>query len=403
LKLHQNIITNIEQTLHKIFVEHRLSDKEVPKVLKNKIFGSRDRSLIASCIYDIVRWKRKYYNIAEIIKGEKFDYKILIAISLINRNVDVNNFDILSLNDDEVNEIKYLLSIKDNNLSIENSYDEIFYTYCLQTIGNNWHELAASLNEKASVYITINTAKISLEKFAKELEKLNIDYQISKSPDFIDNEDFNCIEILSKQNLKISYFFQQKYFYFQDIGSQIVGNFVYKFIKYKSNISVLDYCAGHGGKSFQLSILAKEKATIFATDFDEKRLESLKENRTHKNIKVIEFRNVSTQRYDVVFIDAPCSGTGTFRRQPDLKYNVRIKEVDEKMEIQKDLLEKSIKLLKENGIIIYATCSILPQENSQQIASFMQKNPSFHILEDLFLLPSSYNSDGFYMCALQKI
>jgi hypothetical protein len=81
-------------------------------------------------------------------------------------------------------------------------------------------------------------------------------------------------------------------------------------------------------------------------------LESLKENRTHKNIKVIEFRNVSTQRYDVVFIDAPCSGTGTFRRQPDLKYNVRIKEVDEKMEIQKDLLEKSIKLLKENGIII---------------------------------------------------
>jgi len=54
LKLHQNIITNIEQTLHKIFVEHRLSDKEVPKVLKNKIFGSRDRSLIASCIYDIV-------------------------------------------------------------------------------------------------------------------------------------------------------------------------------------------------------------------------------------------------------------------------------------------------------------------------------------------------------------
>ncbi|QQR98658.1 MAG: RsmB/NOP family class I SAM-dependent RNA methyltransferase [Sphingobacteriales bacterium] len=404
MKLHQNIVQLIHQTLDKIFNEHELSDKIVPKILQQKILGSRDRKLIASTIYDIVRWKRKYEFIYHQLNINVDKNDALIAISLIARNIVIDNLSILSIDNAIVENIEKNISTKILDESINNSYDENLYNYILESLGSEWHEVAQTLNTVAPVYLYINPKKITVPNFTKELDKLNIEYEIPNYPSFIQKENWNCIKINSQQNLKNTNFFKEYFFSFQDFGSQCIGILFYQYIDKKEKTKILDYCAGHGGKTFQITNMLKSSNTqLFATDFNPKRLHKLKQNIKNKSITILDFNDVSAQQYNMILIDAPCSGTGTFRRQPDLKYNLSIASIEDKIKIQHQVLVDAASYLLPNGIIVYATCSILPQENQLQIKVFLDAHKTFNLVEEHILLPSTYNTDGFYMCVLKKI
>lgn len=403
IKIHSNLINVIGQTLELIFNQNKLADKEIPKALKNKQFGSKDRAFLAETMYDIVRWKLKYEFIAQQIFGDKIQFSNLVLISLLNRGFTVKNLEVLNIRIEVIEKILIELQKEIVNKSIEQSYLSSFYDYSLSTLGYNWYELAKSLNKKAEVYIRINTNKISSEKFTTFLDKENITVQKINNLSFLSDEIFNAFSILTKNNLVQSEFFKKQFFQFQDIGSQSIGHFIHTLAKNKKNLKILDLCAGLGGKTLHLSELFGNKATIVATEFDERRFQKLKENTKFiKNIQTVPFQEISNQKYDVVFIDAPCSGSGTFRRQPDLKYKMSESYILEKVAIQQELLKKSKALISKNGLIIYATCSILPIENELQIEQFINKNQSYKVLEQHQLLPEQYNSDGFYMCALKQ-
>lgn len=403
IKIHSNLINTIEHTLELIFNQNKLADKEIPKALKNKQFGSKDRAFLSETMYDIVRWKLKYDFIAQQIFKTEVQIANLVLISLLNRGYTIKNLEILNVRIEVIEIILKVLQKEISNKSIEQSYVTSFYDYMLSILGKEWHNLAKSLNKKAEVYIRINSNKISTVDFSAFLEKENINYQKIENLSFLSDEKFNAFSIHSKNNLAQSEYFKKQYFQFQDIGSQSIGHFIHALLKNKKNLKILDMCAGLGGKTLHLSELFGINAKIFATEFDDKRYHFLKENTKHfKNIITIPFEEIDKQQYDMVFIDAPCSGSGTFRRQADLKYRINESYILEKVAIQQELLEKSKSLISKNGLIIYATCSILPIENELQIEQFISKNQSYNVLEQHLLFPEIYNSDAFFMCAIKK-
>ena len=397
IKLHQPIIDTVIVCLKSIFEDNKVADKEVATHLKqNKNFGSRDRSLIAETGYDIVRWKLKYEFI--VGKLELTSYKSLLLVSFLNRNYVIKNIEILGVDLNDIVRLTDILQQTIADKSIEQSYPTNFYNFCEEKLGEKWYPLAISLNNKPSVFIRVNSLQTSVAKFAVLLEKENISFKIMED---------NCIEILSKNNLKNSELYRQGLFEFQDIGSQAIGHFLFDAIEDKTKldkITVLDLCAGAGGKTLHLSALLNNKGKIYATDYKAVRLKNLQQRAEQagcKNIEIIEFSEAKKlKNINFILIDAPCSGTGTFKRQADLKYKVTQEKIKEYQAIQASLLNEYKNVIHKNGKIIYATCSILPQENELQVQNFIDNNSSFKINKSQQLLPTKYDGDGFFMAAL---
>lgn len=407
VKIHQPIIDAVIVCLKAVFEEGKVADKEVSAMLKqNKNFGSRDRALIAESVYDIVRWKLKYSHQLEMYNPALTIYKHLILVSLLNRNYTIKNPYIFDITSDEINALLKVIEQPIAEKQIEQSYPVTFYNFCLESVGDKWPALASALNQKSKIFIRTNTLKINKEKLIELIKN----EQIETSTDcFAALAMTDGIEILSKNNLKKSNLYNQGFFEFQDIGSQAIGNFLFSSIADISklkDISILDLCAGAGGKTLQLSALLNNQGKIYATDYKASRLRNLQQRAEQagcRNIKIIDFKEVKQlNNLDFILMDAPCSGTGTFKRQADLKYKLTPEKIQEYQTIQASLLHEYKNLLSKNGKLIYATCSILPQENELQIHAFLKNNPGFKLVKSQQLLPTEYDGDGFYMALLSK-
>ncbi len=175
--------------------------------------------------------------------------------------------------------------------------------------------------------------------------------------------------------------FRSGLFEIQDIASQCIG------LACGANPGEKwwDACAGAGGKSLQLSFLMKNKGSVYATDIREYKLEDLK-----KRAKRAERSNIRTafwdggsqpsrywEKYDGVLVDAPCSCSGTWRRNPDAKWTSNSAEISELQSLQGRLLENASKSVRKGGTLVYATCSIFNRENRGVVSSFLEKNPDF--------------------------
>ncbi|MFN8295257.1 MAG: RsmB/NOP family class I SAM-dependent RNA methyltransferase [Chitinophagales bacterium] len=405
IKIHQPIIDTIIVCLKAIFEDGKVADKEVNAALKlNKNFGSRDRSMIAECVYDVVRWKLKYEYQLSAYNADFTLYKHLVLVSLLNRNYSIKNPELFSISVDEITKLQNVIEQSIPEHSIAQSYPKEFYDFCEKSIGKQWHLLSEALNQKPKVFIRTNTLKTTKDKLLQQLTDNNIETRCFASLNMT-----NCIEILSKNNLRNSDLYKEGLFEFQDIGSQAIGSFLFDAIEDKTKlneITILDLCAGAGGKTLHLSALLQNKGKIYATDYKSSRLKNL-EKRTQQagcsNIQIIDFKEIKKlKNLDVILMDAPCSGSGTFKRQADLKYKITSEKINEYQNIQESLLQEYKNLIHKNGKIIYATCSILPQENQLQILNFIKNNPSFKLEKEIQLLPVEYDGDGFYMACLSK-
>ncbi len=263
---------------------------------------------------------------------------------------------------------------------------------------DNWAVERSALSSEPRRFIRVNELKITRDELASRLSEEGV---ITRPVKGIKT----ALEITSSCALFRTQCFKDGLFEQQDAGSQEIA----PFCEIEPKMRVIDACAGAGGKTLHLSALMQGKGQLLALDTAPWRLEELKKRARRAGAFNIEVRVIDSNKVikrlegsaDRVLIDAPCSGTGVLRRTPDSKWRDSTAYLNELRHTQADILERYSAMVKNGGLVIYSTCSIMPSENSAQVQAFLQKHPEFTLQEEKQLLPSQ-GFDGFYMAKLKR-
>ena len=402
MSFHTNLVNAVIKGLDLIIIEGKYADKVIFKLLKsNSKWGSRDRAFIAETIYEIIRWKRLYNEIIISINPNKENNSLLLFLvwTLIKGYNPPSWINYKNIGHDEVKVIfKKLIKIRKFRHSIPDWIDEIG----VKSFGKRkWDKELTALNEIAKVVIRANRLKIKPEELKEYLERENVNtYFNKKFPDAL---------ILEKRsNIFLTKSFKKGFFEVQDASSQCVAYFT----GVKPGMRVVDACAGAGGKSLHLSALMENKGKIISLDIKSNKLNELRKRAKRANSFNIETKLINNSKVikklhnsaDIVLIDAPCSGIGVLKRNPDAKWKLSLDFYERTIIIQKEILFKYSKMVKPGGLLIYATCSIFPDENENQIRNFLISDygKKFKFIKEKVIMPSISNFDGFYMCKLKR-
>jgi len=276
--------------------------------------------------------------------------------------------------------------------------------------------LADALNQPAPLDLRVNTVKTNREAV---LERLAAD-GIAAMPGTLSPL---AIRLRDKPALAKHPLFLEGAFEVQDEGSQLLGYL----LEPKRGEMVVDFCAGAGGKTLLLGALMKNTGRLYAYDVSDKRLARLKPRLARSGLSNVHPARIEHERdtkikrlagkVDRVLVDAPCSGLGTLRRNPDLKWRQGADAVAELAVKQAAILEAAAKLVRPGGRVVYATCSLLTAENEAIVDAFLASHPEFTLTpasavlakqgiavdgDTLRLLPHRHGSDGFFAAVLDK-
>ncbi len=239
-----------------------------------------------------------------------------------------------------------------------------------QNFGENWLAEAEALNLRPPLDLRVNTLKATREKVLKALSRSGAG-EGGIAPEAVRVPPGSGPDRLPNVTAELS--FQKGWFEVQDQGSQIVA----KLVGAKAGDQALDFCAGGGGKTLALAAAMENAGQVHAYDADRTRLapiiERLKRAGT-RNVQVhdaLEGLAGLEARFDHVLVDAPCTGTGTWRRRPDIKWRLSEKNLEERTAQQAEVLTDAARFVKPGGHLVYVTCSLLPAENQDQITRFL--------------------------------
>lgn len=277
-----------------------------------------------------------------------------------------------------------------------------------ECFGQETESLLQALNKPAPITLRVNTMKASREECRARLQQDGVATEPTKLSPFglIAEKRFNSQSLSS---------FREGWFEMQEEGSQLVSLLANPL---PGNI-VIDSCAGAGGKALHLADLMKNDGEIIAVDVDGKRLAELERRARRAGISII--RTIVREelqpdnfigKADLVLIDAPCSGSGTIRRNPAFKWSIAESIVQHYAEMQLEILESDSRFLKQGGTLVYATCSLFAEENQSVIQSFIDRHRdfipqpihSFIETESPFvvLTPHHHGTDGFFVATMKR-
>lgn len=261
-------------------------------------------------------------------------------------------------------------------------------------------QLCQYFNEPAPLWIRTNTLKINRAELQQQLNDLDLAVIISE----------NCEEGLKFTqgvNLHQLELFQKGYFTVQDESSMLVAGTASP----KPHQKVLDVCSAPGGKTTHMAQMMQNTGEIIACDIHEHRLMLIKENCERLGITNVQTKlqdglllheSFAAESFDVVLVDAPCSGLGVLGRRPDSRWTKRAGDIQELSAIQKGILAKAAPLVKQGGTLVYSTCTIVAEENQQQVAAFLAEHSEYSLETEKQYLPFVDNMDGFYIAKLKK-
>lgn len=272
---------------------------------------------------------------------------------------------------------------------------------------DTWQAILAANQQQAPMWLRVNQSQTSTKAYSQLLNEQNIAHSLdAQFPDAIKLD--KAIDVYKLP------FFTDGYCSVQDAGAQLAA----RLLDPQPNERILDACAAPGGKTCHILELANT-AQVTALDCDETRLARVTQNlqRLNFNADLIcaDAAKPDTwhkgEQFDRILLDVPCSATGVIRRHPDIKWLRRDSDISELAALQQQILQAAWALLKPNGVLLYATCSVLPEENHQQVSAFLAKQ------SDAKLLPLPHQSaantagwqllpnetDGFYYAKLQKV
>jgi 16S rRNA (cytosine967-C5)-methyltransferase len=402
MRLHRNLCFAVIDGLLLIFNEGDYADKVVQQLLKrDKRWGSRDRAFIAETTYDIVRWKRLYAEIASVKEPfKRDDLWRMFAVWATLKGIQLPDWKYFE--NTPTRKIKgrfdELSKIRKYRESIPDWMDELG----IEELGEDtWTKEIAVQNQQADVILRVNTLKTNKKDLKLKLESEDI------YSEYIQGYP-SALKLKERANVFKTEAFKNGWFEVQDASSQLVA----EFLDVKPGMKVVDTCAGAGGKTLHIASLMENKGQIIAMDIYESKLKKLKirarRNGVHNvDLKVLESTKPIKKLYnkaDRVLIDAPCSGLGVLRRNPDAKWKLEPEFIDRIKKTQEEVLNKYSRMVKSGGKLVYATCSVLPSENQKQVEKFLtsESGKDFNFVKDKKILAHKSGYDGFYMALLER-
>ncbi|MCL9808674.1 RsmB/NOP family class I SAM-dependent RNA methyltransferase [Flavobacterium luminosum] len=402
MRLHRNLVYTTIDSLNAIFNEGEYADKVVARALKkDKRWGSADRKFVAETIYEIVRWKRLYAEIAEVKEPYNRDnlWRMFAAWAVL-RGYPIPDW--TQLQGTPERKIKGRFDELSKNRAIKESIPDWMDALGVKELGEVvWTKEIKAQNEQAKVILRTNTLKITPDKLRARLMDANIETE------YIKNQP-QALVLKERANVFLTQEFKDGLFEVQDASSQLVA----PLLDVKPGMRVVDTCAGAGGKTLHLASIMENKGQLIALDLYESKLNQLKLRARRNGVHNIETRVIESsktikklhEKADRVLIDAPCSGLGVLKRNPDSKWKLQPEFIDNIKKVQAEVLENYSKIVKPGGKLVYATCSILPSENQEQIQKFLatESGKNFTFVEDHKILAHETGYDGFYMALLER-
>lgn len=399
MRLHRNLVFTVIDSLNSIFNEGVYADKAVEFALKKDArWGARDRKFVAETIYEIVRWKRLYNEIAETKDHySRENLWKLFTVWAVLRGIQLPDWKYFENAPER--RIKGKFDQVQNIRKIKESIPDWLDELGALELGKTWEQELTALNKQAPVVLRTNTLRTSRQKLEKILAENEIETKID--PNYKD-----ALVLAERKNVFRTDAFQSGFFEVQDASSQLVA----EFLEVKPGMRVVDTCAGAGGKTLHLAALMENKGQIIAMDIYAGKLKELKRRAKRAGAHNIQPRLIESSKTikklkesaDRVLIDAPCSGLGVLKRNPDAKWKLQPEFIENIKKTQAEILDSYSKLVKKGGKLVYATCSILPSENEEQVAAFLENNPNFSLVNENKVSPSKSGYDGFYMALLER-
>ncbi len=392
-----------------------------------RYIGSKDRAAIVEMIYGVMRHYARLSYILDEYKLEKIPRYYVMAYLLlsgepINRTRDLfdgSKYGPEKLEDSERAFIESYITPdfpEDIQAECPPEYSEELH----EIFGDNFKAEMAAMLEPATLDLRVNMAKANIEKVMNFLEADNVKTTTTKFSPW-------ALRCENKAFLSRTKAMAKGWIEIQDEGSQLIAYAC----DAQPGTQVLDYCAGAGGKTLALAAAMQRKGRIVAMDLEERRLNKSRPRFRKASVAdIIEVRPLSEEKnrkwlrrqketFDLVLCDVPCSGTGTWRRNPDMRWHTYGPSLEELTEIQADILDRVMHTVKPGGKLVYATCSLLRAENEDQVAKFIEKYPEFELcpLNDIWprpelnpcpdqnvmrLSPYQHQTDGFFAAVLMK-
>ena len=389
---------------------------------RRRYLGSHDRREIAESAYGILRHRRFLQTLLAAIRTDaaRSPAYLYAAFKLHIEKVPVQELQVFSLPIPSP-ELAALAALDPAQLAKTPGERLSFPDWLVAELQNQMGEaegerVLAALNEPPPLTLRVNTLKTTQAECMRALQERGF----ASAPARFSPEG---IHLEKRSNLFSLDLFREGWFELQDEGSQVIS----LLLDPKPTWRVADVCAGGGGKTLHLAALMKNRGEIFASDTSPERLENLRKRMRRGGVQNVRVADLSAQpgrekfagKFDAVLIDAPCSGTGVLRRNPDAKWKITPAMVREMAEKQKTILRDYALLVKPGGRLVYATCSLLAKENEEVVQAFLREHPDFHAGEaaailqrhrlgqlaegnDLRLYPHRHGCDGFFAAVLQR-
>ncbi|HSH73785.1 MAG TPA: RsmB/NOP family class I SAM-dependent RNA methyltransferase [Methylophilaceae bacterium] len=383
---------------------------------QNRELGTKDRAFVAESVYGVLR--RKSY--LAYVSGGEDPRKLLLAWLLRVQGMSMRDLD-ETLNKQQKEWAHEIKASKTDDLPeyMQADLPEWFWNSLVIQYGKEQAlTIARSMHQPAPLDLRVNLVKTNREdvlaKFASEQTEVQV---TPHSP--------NGIRMGQKMTISRHKLFTDGMIEVQDEGSQLLAQLVAP----RRGEMIADFCAGAGGKTLAMGALMRNSGRLYAFDVSEKRLQNLSVRLKRSGLSNLHAQIITSEadpklkrlngKFDRVLVDAPCSGLGTLRRNPDLKWRQMPQDIIELTAKQTRILDRAAKLVKDGGRLVYATCSLLQEENEQIADAFLKTHPDYRLVNAneilaqqkidldtgvyLKLLPHLHQTDGFFAAVFEKV
>lgn len=388
----------IAEALQNIFREGAYADREIARVLKaDRRRGSKDRAFIAEQTYGIVRSYRLLVHLLGKKPKKQKEWWPLIGIHLILKGYELPPW--REFGDLDRGAILKKQAAAQENRPLRESIPDWLDNIGHEQLGERWPATLTALNEVAPVILRANRLRATPEAVMTSLKEEGI---------LTEPIGADALRVTERKNLFRTEAFRRGLFEVQDFSSQQAA----PSLEVEPGHTVIDACAGAGGKSLHLAALMENRGQLLSLDIHEWKLKELKKRAKRNGVNNLETRLISSskvikrlhERADRLLLDVPCTGLGVLRRNPDAKWKLNQDFLDRVVKEQQEILVRYSRMVKPGGKMVYATCSVLPRENEDQLEKFLASpaGEGWTLEHTHTYLPQVEGYDGFFVGRLVK-